>query len=278
MKWQGLRKSENVEDRRRMSGPLLAGGGGAGVLILALIVMLLGGDPRMLLQNAGDIQPPAANPNEDKYVEFVTHVLGDMEDVWREIFPREFGKEYREPKLVIFSQSVDTGCGAASSATGPFYCPADETIYVDVSFFDVMDRKLGAGGDFAYAYVIAHEVGHHVQKQLGLTEMVDAQRRRVSEAEYNQLSVRLELQADFFAGVWAHHGQKKRRFLEEGDLEEALAAAAAIGDDTLQKRAQGHVRPESFKHGTSQQRYNWLFKGLRTGDVKQGDTFSATKL
>ncbi len=284
MKWEGLRKSDNVEDRRRMSGPVMVGGGGIGVLILALIVMALGGDPRALLNQGGGAGAPVvqegAEPTaeEERYAEFVTRILGDTEDVWTEIFRTELKKEYRKPTLVLFRGSVDTGCGSATSATGPFYCPADEKVYIDVSFFDEMDKKLNARGDFAYAYVIAHEVGHHVQKQLGITQMVDEQRARVSEEEYNQLSVRLELQADFFAGVWAHHGQKNQRFLEEGDLENALKAAQAIGDDTLQRNAQGRVRPESFTHGTSEQRYNWLLKGLRTGDVDQGDTFKATRL
>lgn len=282
MKWEGLRKSDNVEDRRRMSGPVMVGGGGIGVLILALIVMALGGDPRALLNQGGGgpVVQEGAEPTaeEERYAEFVTRILGDTEDVWSEIFRKEFKKEYRKPTLVLFRGSVDTGCGSASSSTGPFYCPGDEKVYIDVSFFDVMNKRLGAGGDFAYAYVIAHEVGHHVQKQLGITQMVDEQRGRVSEEEYNQLSVRLELQADFFAGVWANQGQKKQRFLEEGDLENALNAAQAIGDDTLQRNAQGRVRPESFTHGTSKQRYNWLLKGLKTGDVNQGDTFQATRL
>lgn len=282
MKWEGLRKSDNVEDRRRMSGPVMVGGGGIGVLILALIVIALGGDPRALLNQGGGgpvVQEDAeTTAEEDRYAEFVTRILGDTEDVWTEIFRKEFKKEYRKPTLVLFRGAVDTGCGSASSSTGPFYCPGDEKVYIDVSFFEVMNKRLGAGGDFAYAYVIAHEVGHHVQKQLGITQMVDEQRGRVSDEEYNQLSVRLELQADFFAGVWAHHGQRKQRFLEEGDLENALNAAQAIGDDTLQRKAQGRVRPESFTHGTSQQRYNWLLKGLKTGDVNQGDTFQATRL
>ena len=283
MKWEGLRKSDNVEDRRRMTGPVMVGGGGIGVLILALIVMALGGDPRALLNNQGGGAPIVEeggeeNPQEERYAEFVTRILGDTEDVWTEIFRTEFKKEYRKPTLVLFRGSEETGCGSATSATGPFYCPADEKVYIDLSFFEVMNKRLGAGGDFAYAYVIAHEVGHHVQKQLGITQMVDEQRGRVSEEEYNQLSVRLELQADFFAGVWANHGQKNQRFLEEGDLENALNAAQAIGDDTLQRNAQGRVRPESFTHGTSQQRYNWLLKGLRTGDVDQGDTFKASRL
>ena len=266
-----------------MSGPVMVGGGGIGVLILALIVMALGGDPRALLNNQGGNQQVVeegeeSNPQEERYKDFVSRILGDTEDVWTEIFRTEFKKEYEKPTLVIFRGTVDTRCGTASASTGPFYCPADKTVYIDLSFFEVMNKRLGAGGDFAYAYVIAHEVGHHVQNQLGVTQWLDGQRDRLSEEENNQLSVRLELQADFYAGVWAHHGQKKDRFLEEGDLENALNAAAAIGDDTLQKNAQGRVRPESFTHGTSQQRYNWLLKGLKTGDVDQGDTFKAARL
>jgi predicted metalloprotease len=284
VKWQGLRKSENVEDRRRMSGPVMVGGGGIGVLILALIVMFLGGDPRALLENAGpqpgNVANQGAEPTaeEEAYAEFVSRILGDTEDVWSEIFRTKFRKEYRPPTLVLFKNAVDTGCGSASSATGPFYCPGDQKIYIDTSFFEVMNKKLGAGGDFAYAYVIAHEVAHHVQRELGITQAVDAKRGRVSEVEYNDLSVRLELQADFLAGVWAHHGQKQRRFLEEGDLDEALKAAAAIGDDKLQREGQGFVRPETFTHGTSEQRYTWLLKGLKTGDVDQMDTFQARSL
>jgi uncharacterized protein len=283
VKWEGLRKSENVEDRRRMSGPVMAGGGGLGVLILALIVWALGGDPRALLDNQIANQPDAQNvgepsAEEERYKEFVSRILGDTEDVWTKIFREEFNMEYQPPELILFSRSVETGCGAASSTTGPFYCPADEKIYIDLSFFKVMNDRLKVKGDFAYAYVIAHEVGHHVQKLLRETDKVDSKRGRVSEEEYNQLSVRLELQADFLAGVWAYHGQKQEHFLEAGDLENALAAAQAIGDDTLQRNAQGFVRPESFTHGTSEQRYNWLLKGLKTGDMRQRDTFSVRKL
>lgn len=287
MKWEGLRKSDNVEDRRRMGGPMLVGGGGIGVLILAIIVFALGGDPRALLQNpqvggggGGAVQQgeQELTAEEERYGEFVSRILGDTEDVWTKIFREEFGKEYRPPVLVLFKGSVETACGSAGSATGPFYCPADQKVYIDTSFFEVMDKRLNARGDFAYAYVIAHEVGHHVQRQLGITQEVDRMRGRVSEEEYNQLSVRLELQADFLAGVWAHHGQKERRFLEKGDLENALNAAAMIGDDKLQREAQGYVRPESFTHGTSKQRYTWLLKGLETGDVNQMDTFKAKSL
>jgi predicted metalloprotease len=284
MKWEGLRRSENVEDRRRMSGPVMVGGGGVGVLVLALIVWVLGGDPMALLENQPGNVPVVqdagpASAEEERYVEFVKHILGDTEDVWTDIFREEFNQRYDPPGLVLFSRSVETACGSASSATGPFYCPADQKIYIDVSFFGVMNNqlmkgRLGDSGEFAYAYVIAHEVGHHVQRLLGETEKVDRARGRVSDEQYNDLSVRLELQADFLAGVWAHHGQKEHRFLERGDLEKALAAAQAIGDDALQRRAQGYVTPESFTHGTSEQRFKWLLKGFETGDVRQRDTFS----
>lgn len=287
MKWEGLRKSDNVEDRRRMGGPVMLGGGGIGVLILAIIVFALGGDPRALLQNpnVGGGGGPAQQEQreltaeEERYADFMSRVLGSTEDVWTKIFREELNMEYEAPELVLFAGAVDTGCGSASSATGPFYCPADQKIYVDPTFFktmneQLMNNKLGDAGEFAYAYVIAHEVGHHVQRLLRETDKVDKARGRISEEEYNDLSVRLELQADFLAGVWAHHGQKEDRFLERGDLEKALAAAQAIGDDTLQKRAQGYVRPESFTHGTSEQRYRWLLKGLETGDIRQRDTFS----
>lgn len=284
MKWEGLRKSDNVEDRRRIGGPVLVGGGGIGVLILALIVFVLGGDPRALFNNPNQggggpvMQGEEPTAEDERYADFATKILGDTEDVWAEIFRSEFKKEYNPPTLVLFKSTVETGCGSASSATGPFYCPADQKVYIDTSFFPYMDERLGARGDFAYAYVIAHEVAHHVQQELGITQQIDQMREQVSQEEYNQLSVRLELQADFLAGVWAHHGQKKRKFLEKGDLEEALNAAAMIGDDTLQRRAQGYVQPESFTHGTSKQRYTWLLKGLETGDVNQMDTFKVKSL
>lgn len=285
MKWEGLRKSDNVEDRRRMGGPVLVGGGGIGLLIMMVIVYALDGNPLALLdnQNQGGGGPVAQNreltAEDERYADFVSRILGDTEDVWTKIFREELNMDYEPPGLVLFTGGVDTACGAASSSTGPFYCPADQKIYIDVSFFqtmndELMNHRLGDAGEFAYAYVIAHEVGHHVQRLLKETDKVDRARGRVSEEEYNDLSVRLELQADFLAGVWAHHGQKKNRFLERGDLEKALAAAQAIGDDTLQKRAQGHVRPETFTHGSSEQRYRWLLKGLETGDIRQRDTFS----
>jgi predicted metalloprotease len=208
-------------------------------------------------------------------VTFVKKVLGSTEDVWNRILPQQAGQPYVEPKLVLFSGTMQSGCGRASSATGPFYCPApnDQRVYLDMSFFTELAAKFKAPGDFAQAYVIAHEVGHHVQKLLGASDYVNQHRGRVSEAEMNQLSVRLELQADFYAGVWAHHSQKQNRWLEEGDLEEALGAANAIGDDRLQKQGQGYVVPDSFTHGTSAQRIRWFTKGFKSGDIRQGNTF-----
>lgn len=282
MRWQGGRRSGNVEDQRGMGRGGMAVGGGLGTLILVLAVMFLGGDPRAILnQGPGgpglQQQPRAINPEHEKLKDFVSVVLADTEDVWRALF-REQGRTYRDPKLVLFSDYVDSACGNASSAVGPFYCPANEKVYLDLSFYDEMRTRFEAPGDFAQAYVIAHEVGHHVQNQLGISDRVHAMRGQVSEKEFNQLSVRLELQADFFAGVWAHHAQRTRQILEEGDIEEALNAAAAIGDDRLQKRSRGVVVPDSFTHGTSAQRARWFRKGLQTGDMSQGDTFNAREL
>ena len=280
MRWQGGRQSGNVEDRRGSRGPMVVGGG-IGTLVLIVIVMLLGGDPMALLQqqqpgNPGIGAPgdPAAN---DEMKQFVATVLATTEDVWNEQF-RKLGKEYREPTLVLFTGEVRSACGFADAAVGPFYCPGDDKVYIDLQFFDELDRRFGAPGDFAQAYVIAHEIGHHVQNQLGISDRVHSARRSMSETEYNQLSVRLELQADFFAGVWAHHAHKMRPILEPGDLEEALQAATAIGDDALQRQARGYVVPDSFTHGTSAQRARWFRKGFETGDMEQGDTFSAAAL
>ena len=281
MRWQTGRQSANVEDRRAIGGPLVIGGGVTSVVIL-LIVVLLGGDPRALLQQMGEppnaaVAPGEINPEEDELAKFVSVVLADTEDVWDKLF-REQGRTYHHPKLVLFRNSYPSGCGQASASSGPFYCPGDNKVYIDLSFYQEMKERFRAPGDFAQAYVIAHEVGHHVQNQLGISDKVQAMRERVSETEYNQLSVRLELQADFFAGVWVHHAQAARNILEEGDVEEALNAASAIGDDRLQKESRGYVVPDSFTHGTSAQRARWFRKGLVTGDMKQGDTFSATAL
>jgi len=287
MKWKGRRQSDNVQDRRGNRAPAVVGGG-IGVLILALVVGLLGGDPRRVIQQAQAPQVQAGGQGggtataelselDQERGEFVATVLADSEDVWNMLFQRS-ELPYREPKLVLFSDRVQSRCGVASAAAGPFYCPADETVYLDTAFFDQLERQLGAPGDFAQAYVIAHEVGHHVQNLLGKTKELDRMRGRVPQAEYNRYSVMLELQADFYAGVMFHHAQRQKNIIEPGDIEEGLRAAAAIGDDTLQKRAQGYARQETFTHGTSEQRVRWFMKGLETGDPSQGDTFNAQRL
>ena len=282
MRTDNQRESSNVEDRRGMSKGTMLAGGGIGAIIMAIIVMLMGGDPSQLLnsQQAGpgagqEAQPLPDDPETQKAVTFVKKVLGSTEDVWNRILPAQAGQPYVEPNLVLFSREVQSGCGRASAATGPFYCPADndKKVYLDMSFFTELSAKFKAPGDFAQAYVIAHEVGHHVQKLLGASDYVNQHRGRVKEEEMNQLSVRLELQADYYAGVWAHHSQKQNRWLEEGDLDEALNAANAIGDDRLQKQGQGYVVPDSFTHGTSAQRIRWFTKGFKSGDIRQGNTF-----
>lgn len=284
MLWKNRRQSQNVEDRRGISGGGLAVGGGLGTIVIFIIALLLGADPRQLLEQlpqqapaGGQGAPVNTNPQEDEWKEFVAVVLADTEEVWKEQF-QKLGQTYREPKLVVFSGSVQSACGSASAAVGPFYCPADQTVYIDLSFFEDLRKRHGAPGDFAQAYVIAHEIGHHVQNQLGVSGKVDEMRGRVSKEEYNQLSVRLELQADFYAGVWAHHAQQKFKSLEPGDIEEALRAASAIGDDKLQMEGQGYVVPDSFTHGTSAQRSQWFGRGFQTGDMRQGDTFASRDL
>lgn len=282
MRWRGGRQSQNVEDRRRMAGPV-AVGGGAGVLILALVIALLGGDPRQFLQQVnqqqagpargGDALGEAFTPEEEEAAAFARTVLAYSEDVWGRLFA-ERGSTYQEPTMVLFSDQVQSACGFASAASGPFYCPPDQRVYLDTSFFAQLERDLNAPGDFAQAYVIAHEVGHHVQNLLGYTDKLDRVRQQVSQEEYNQYSVRLELHADFLAGVMLHHAQRAENIIEPGDVEEALRAASAIGDDRLQRQSQGYVVPESFTHGTSEQRLTWFNKGLTTGDLTQGDTFS----
>ncbi|MHB8869156.1 MAG: KPN_02809 family neutral zinc metallopeptidase [Thermoleophilia bacterium] len=285
MQWKGRRRSANVEDRRGMSrkGGGLAVGGGLGTVVIVVLYLLLGGDPSQI---AGQVGAPSGAPSQtggtvgaqsDELAQFVAVVLADTEEVWAEVF-RETGRTYRDPGLVLFTGAVESACGTQSSAVGPFYCPADQTVYIDLSFYDELKERHGAPGDFAQAYVIAHEVGHHVQKLLGVSDQVNDQRDRVSETEYNQLLVRMELQADFLAGVWAHHAQQNWQVLEAGDVEEALAAASAIGDDRLQRESTGRVVPDSFTHGTSEQRVRWFQKGLDTGDISQGDTFSAERL
>ncbi|GAA4471452.1 KPN_02809 family neutral zinc metallopeptidase [Novipirellula rosea] len=286
MRWRGRRQSDNVEDRRGMSGPVVAGGG-AGVLILALIVALLGGDPRQVLQQPQQV--PGARigqangnreltPAEREAGDFAKTILADSEDVWTHLFRTQLGREYVPPTLVLFSGQVRSACGGATAESGPFYCPADRKVYLDTSFFAQLSDQLGAPGDFAQAYVIAHEVGHHVQNLLGYTDQVQQVRRTRSETEANQASVQLELQADFLAGCMLHHLQKQKQVIEEGDIEEGLRAAAAIGDDRLQKRSRGYVDVESFTHGSSEQRLRWFRLGLQTGDLRQGDTFNTKDL
>ncbi len=280
MKWKGRAGSANVEDRRGRSagGPVLAGGGIGGLLIV-LLITFLGGDPGALLGGGGEgaqSQPYVSSEREEELAEFVSVVLADTEQVWTEVFEEE-GMEYVEPALVLFSGSVQSACGMAGSATGPFYCPADSKLYIDLSFYDELERQFNAPGDFAMAYVVAHEVGHHVQNLLGVLGDVQQSRSRLSETEYNQLQVRLELQADYLSGVWAHHAEGMG-YLEEGDLEEALNAASAVGDDTIQKRTRGYAVPESFTHGTSAQRKEWFYKGFRAGNLEEGNTFNAPQL
>ncbi|MBY6053641.1 neutral zinc metallopeptidase [Cytobacillus firmus] len=277
MKWKGRRASSNVEDRRGMGGggkTLI--GGGLGGIIIVLLFTFLGGDPGELLGNmagsdSGTSVPYEESEHEKELADFVSVVLADTEEVWTELF-EEQGLQYKEPTLVLYSGSVQSACGAASSSVGPFYCPGDQKLYIDLSFYDELQRKFQAPGDFAMAYVIAHEVGHHVQTLLGTTEEIMPLRQKMSEEKFNKYLVRFELQADYYSGVWAHHAQGMG-YLEEGDLEEALNAATAVGDDTLQKRAQGYVVPESFTHGTSEQRKSWFHKGFKNGTIKGGDTF-----
>lgn len=289
MRWQGREGSGNVEDRRSAGGRrmLIGGGGGIGLILIVVIGLFLGVNPQKLLQIVQQNQPQgggggaavqeAADPAEEELKQFVAVVLRDTEDVWTRLFQKQ-GDTYQKPTLVLFRDRVESACGFASAASGPFYCPADEKVYIDLAFYDELHRRFKAPGDFAQAYVIAHEIGHHVQNQLGISDQVHRLQQQRGEAEANDLSVRLELQADFFAGVWAHHAEKSWQILEPGDVEEALQAASAIGDDTLQRRSQGYVVPESFTHGTSEQRARWFKKGLQTGDMEQGDTFSATRL
>jgi predicted metalloprotease len=283
MRLENQRASENIEDRRGLkAGPVLVGGG-LSALFLALLVSFLGGDPQKVLQQnqaqqggrggrGGEAQQELT-PEEVRMGEFVKKILGSTEDVWTELFPKELRKRYQEPTLVMFSGQTKSACGFANAAVGPFYCPADQKVYIDLAFYDELKNKFRAPGDFAQAYVIAHEIGHHVQNQLGLTDQVHSRQGRVSKEEFNQLSVRLELQADYLAGVWAHHAQKTKGILEAGDLREGLVAATAIGDDRLQMQAQGYVVPDSFTHGTSEQRLRWFMKGLKAGTLEERDTF-----
>jgi len=282
MKWRGRAQSGNIEDRRGLGGRKMAAGGGVGILVVAAIVWLLGGNPKDIInsidttggQYSSAPVDSAVIAAEAELAEFASVVLKDTEDIWHAIFS-ESGKTYREPTLVLFSGAAESACGYAASATGPFYCPGDEKVYIDLSFLQELQRRLGATGDFAMAYIIAHEVGHHVQKLLGISDQLQNLQGRVSESEYRAQLVRLELQADFLAGVWAHYAQATKNVLEEGDVEEAMNAATAVGDDRIQMESQGYVVPDSFTHGTSAQRKSWFLKGFRTGDLNQGDTFSS---
>lgn len=278
MRWQGRRTSSNVDDRRGMSRGKMAVGGGIGTIVIALIIYFLGGDPGSMLDQmqigGGEMgQTTMTSEKEDQLAQFASVVLADCEDVWNKIFS-ESGQSYREPTLVLYNGQVQSACGLSSSATGPFYCPADEKVYIDLSFLEDLQSRLNMEGDFAMAYIIAHEVGHHVQTLLGIMDEVNKLRGQLSETEFNQISVRLELQADFLAGVWAHHAEKMFGILEDGDIDEAMRAAGAVGDDRIQKQSQGYVVPDSFTHGTSEQRMYWFRKGFKTGDISQGDTFS----
>ncbi len=278
MRWKGERQSTNVEDRRGMSTGKKVIGGGIGTLVIAIIILLLGGDPQSFLQSlgggtqtedtrAGNIE---LTEHQKEMGEFVSVVLGYTEDVWGEIF-RQNGLEYRQPKLVLFSDNIESQCGYAAAATGPFYCPTDEKVYIDLDFLEKLQSQLGAQGDFAAAYIIAHEVGHHVQNLLGTLDKANEAKSGVSEAEANKISVKVELQADFLAGIWAHYAQQMKNILEAGDIQEAMNAAEAVGDDRLQKQSQGYVVPDSFTHGTSKQRETWFMTGFNTGDISKGE-------
>ena len=298
MRWQLGRRSQNIEDRRgggmgggfsipggvRMSRGVRRGGlGGIGLIVFVLIALFLGVDPSMLFQGGTVTEAPYSEapgtppPADDEMGQFVATVLGYTEDTWGALF-KQSGQTYREPTLVLFSDQVSSACGFAQAAMGPFYCPADQKVYIDLSFYRDLHQRFGAPGDFAQAYVIAHEVGHHVQNLLGIAQEVQGLRQQVSETEANALSVMMELQADCFAGLWAHHTERAEQVLEEGDLEEGLNAAAAIGDDRMQRRAQGYVVPDAFTHGSSAQRVRWFREGLRTGDFEACDTFNAERL
>lgn len=300
MRWRTGRRSDNVEDHRGAGGgfpgarggsrlPLRVGkrglGGGLGTIVLVLAALYFGVDPSLFLGGGGGMSPgpgtsqvaPQRSAAEEELVDFVSVVLADTEDTWHALF-RELDGRYREPKLVLFSGSVSSACGFAQAAMGPFYCPADQKVYIDLSFYRDLRERYGAPGDFAQAYVIAHEVGHHVQNLLGISDQVHSARRKVGETAGNKLSVRQELQADCFAGVWAHHAHRARNILEAGDVEEALTAASSIGDDRLQKQSRGHVTPDSFTHGSSAQRVRWFKVGLEQGTLNSCDTFSVKQL
>lgn len=284
MRWESGRRSDNIEDRRGMRIPGGFAGGGIGVVVIALIAMFFGVDPRLILEGAGQLggsqpqqQAAPPDPTQDKLKDFVSVVLADTEDTWSDVF-RHGNSQYVPPKLVLFTGAVQSACGRAGSAVGPFYCPGDQKVYIDLDFYKMLAQRFGAPGDFAQAYVIAHEIGHHVQNLIGISEKVQAASHRGGQEHANQLSVRQELQADCLAGIWAHNANRSRQILEAGDVEEGLNAAAAIGDDRLQQQGQGYVAPETFTHGSSEQRVRWFKRGLDSGDLKACDTFSPARL
>lgn len=278
MRWQGREGSKNVDDRRGRTMKRGAAGVGIGTILIALLYMLLGEDPQQILNQAQQQQPQTQQTQpvdqNDELGQFVSVVLKTTEDVWTKLFREQLGERYQEPILVVFDGQVSSACGMASAATGPFYCPGDNQVYIDLSFYRELKTRFQAPGDFAMAYVVAHEVAHHVQNLLGITAYVDKQRRVLSKTEFNKMSVRLELQADFLAGVWVKHAQQMMNILEEGDIEEALNAAHAIGDDRIQKQSRGYVVPDAFTHGTSEQRVRWFTNGIKSGKIDDGDTFS----
>ena len=288
MRWKSGRRSSNVEDRRGGGGRVArrATGGGLGIIILALVAMYFGVDPSIILNLGSSVQEQSSpssgqqrtlSPEEQELSDFVSVVLADTEDTWHELF-QQMGGQYQEPKLVLFTGSVKSACGFAQAAVGPFYCPADQKVYIDLSFYDDLKNRFGAPGDFAQAYVIAHEIGHHVQNLLGILPKVHEMQSQVNKTQSNALLVRLELQADCFAGVWANHADKARNILEAGDVEEALQAASSIGDDRLQMQSKGYVTPDSFTHGSSEQRTRWFRQGIQTGEVSACNTFQAEQL
>lgn len=275
MKWQGRRASANVEDRRGSKALI---GGGITTVIIALVVMLMGGNPLEFLSNQGGTDTPYVPTAEEQVLmDFAGVVFAETETVWTELFQKELGKQYKLPSLVVYNGTTESGCGIASSKTGPFYCPGDQKVYLDLSFSRELKEDFKAPGEFALAYVIAHEVGHHVQYELGIIDTVYSQKSKISDTAFNKLLVKLELQADYFAGVWAHHVARSD-LLEEGDFEQALAAASAVGDDRIQEEAWGYVKPDSFTHGTSKQRSDWFKKGFLLGTIAGGDTFNAPEL
>ena len=284
MKWEGREESKNVIDSRRGGKATKVGAGlGLGTLIIIGLALFMGQDPSALLQQAQSQQVPQtqqAPPTQadDQLASFVKVVLKDCEDVWNVLFRKQLGMNYKEPILEIYSGKVNSACGMGTAASGPFYCPGDDKVYIDLSFYQELKNRFQAPGDFAMAYVVAHEVAHHVQNLLGITMEIQKQRGKIPEKDYNNLQVRLELQADFLAGVWAHHAQNMKGILEQGDIEEAMNAAHAIGDDRIQMQSRGYVVPDSFTHGTSEQRMRWFRKGLESGDLRLGDTFDAVNL